>query len=415
MTLADDGFKSRVIGGDGYWPEPPEFFSYSTLREIERCPNQWMLRRARFPDLWDRHGYPDLPSLPALFGDVLHSTLETVIAALVERGCDDASSPEAVEVLRALGGFTAVIVSAITHISSTLESNPRAAHRAPGIIQSLGARTPEIRRRAQALLARARLASRPSNRSSDRPSDAPSQIKDRQLGNGSYAEVVLRASEIGWLGRVDLLTLDESACRIVDYKTGAEDELHHEQVQIYSLLWSLDNVHNPSRRPATELVVAYPDRDDIVEAPNETELRAIRDDVGTRTAGAREELAKRPPWAKPDLDTCPLCPVRHLCEDYWRLLGEAAHSTQSVPVDGFGDFELLVSERNGPRSWLCRSADQVTGRNSERILVFARDHHLGLEPGTTVRLLNGRFHRDLEEGAMTVTVGEGSEIHALGS
>src|ERR1039458_9661242 len=128
MTLADNGFQSLIISSDGYWPQPPDIFSFSTLREIERCPNQWMLRRAQFPDIWNGHGYPDLPSLPALFGKALHSTLETIIAALVERGCHCSASPEAVNILRMLGRFTANISSAIVVMDSTPESNPLSAH-----------------------------------------------------------------------------------------------------------------------------------------------------------------------------------------------------------------------------------------------------------------------------------------------
>jgi hypothetical protein len=411
MTLADSGFQSRIISSDGYWPEPPDIFSYSTLREIERCPNQWMLRRAHFPDIWNGHGYPDLPSLPALFGKVLHSTLETVIAALVECGCDNSSSPEAVDVLRTLGGFTAIITSTIAVIDSALESNPRSAHRAAGFVQGLGARTPELRRRAQAMLARTRLVSRRTERSPDTATKANS----RPLGNGSHAEVLLRANEIGWVGRVDLLTVDDDACQIVDYKTGAEHETHREQVRVYALLWSLDETRNPNGRLATELVVAYPDRDEHVEAPDEAELQAIRANIETRTLAARGELAQRPPHATPHLETCPFCPVRHLCESYWVLLGEAAPSTSTAPVDGFGDFELIVSERNGPRSWLCHSTGQVSEHDAERILVFARNQQFSLEPGAKVRLLNGRFHRDPEERTVTVTVGEASEIHTLSS
>ena len=411
MTLADGRFQSRIIGSDGYWPEPPDVFSYSMLREIEQCPNQWMLRRALFPDIWNGHGYPDLPSLPALLGQVLHSTLETVIAALVERGCDDSSSPEAVDVLRTLGGFSAIIASTITVVGSALESNPRAARRAAGFVQSLGARTPELRRRAQAMLARTRLVSRRAEPSSD----AATKVNSRPLGNGSHAEVLLRANEIGWVGRADLLTLEDDVCQIVDYKTGAKHETHREQVRVYVLLWSLDETRNPNGRLATELVVAYPDRDVHVEAPDEAGLEEIRANVETRTVAARGELAQRPPRATPHLETCPLCPLRHLCESYWSFLAEATPPTPIAPVDGFGDFELIVSERNGPRSWLCRSTGQISEHDAEQILVFAPDQQLGLEPGAKVRLLNGRCHRDPEEQTVTVTVGEASEIYTLRS
>ena len=50
--------------------------------------------------------------------------------------------------------------------------------------------------------------------------------------------------------------------------------------------------------------MAYPDRDEHVEAPDEAELQAIRANVETRTVAARGELAQRPPHAVPRLETC---------------------------------------------------------------------------------------------------------------
>jgi len=411
MTRGDDSFTSEMVGSKGLWPPPPEMFSYSALREIERCPNQWMLRRARFPEFWDQAGYPDLPVLPAVFGDVLHLTLETIIRGMVGSGCTDSSSVEAVAVLRNLGGLTAVISSAIGTIVSALERNPRAGRQLPGIRQALTARTPELRRRTQAMLARARLMPGFANRS-----QAPAQhVDDRGLASGSFAEITLRAKKLSWLGRVDLLTLSENECRLVDYKTGAEHESHQEQVRVYALLWFLDHTLNPNGRFATELVVCYPNHDMVVEAPGLAELAALRAGLERRTETARDALASRPPLAIPDAQSCPLCPVRHLCAEYWSTFGAAPQMGTGSEYDGFGDFQLVVNQRNGPRSWLCRSSPQTAGKNDDQILVFAGDPELALELGSTVRLLNGRFHREPENYATTVTVADTSEIYTVRS
>ena len=63
----------------------------------------------RYPDLWDGRGYPRVPAFAALFGDVVHGALDTIVRALVAAGCESAQSAEAVTVLRQLGGYTAVI------------------------------------------------------------------------------------------------------------------------------------------------------------------------------------------------------------------------------------------------------------------------------------------------------------------
>ena len=44
-----------------------------------------------------------IPALAALFGDVVHDALDTIVKALVAAGCESAQSPEAVTVLRPAG------------------------------------------------------------------------------------------------------------------------------------------------------------------------------------------------------------------------------------------------------------------------------------------------------------------------
>lgn len=65
-----------------------------------------MLRRATYPELWAGHGYPERPTLPALFGDVVHAALETILRAYSASSCTSMRDPLTVEVLRSLGGFS---------------------------------------------------------------------------------------------------------------------------------------------------------------------------------------------------------------------------------------------------------------------------------------------------------------------
>ena len=96
MGLAIDGI-------DGFWAEPPQWFSFSSMLEAEACPRRWGLRRATYPGLWEGKGYPDSPNVAALAGNVVHESLEILIRALVRSGCVSTQDPEAVAVLRSLG------------------------------------------------------------------------------------------------------------------------------------------------------------------------------------------------------------------------------------------------------------------------------------------------------------------------
>jgi len=102
MTGDARTFDTGVHQSIAVLPAPPAHWSYSTLKEIETCPRRYVLGHASYPDLWDDLGYPPLPHSAALFGDVVHASLERIIKDLVGAGCASSASPEAVSVLRDL-------------------------------------------------------------------------------------------------------------------------------------------------------------------------------------------------------------------------------------------------------------------------------------------------------------------------
>ncbi len=55
------GFDTGVQDSSGRWPDLPRAWSYSSLKEAEECPRRWMLRRASYPQIWARQGYPPRP------------------------------------------------------------------------------------------------------------------------------------------------------------------------------------------------------------------------------------------------------------------------------------------------------------------------------------------------------------------
>src|SRR5689334_7739921 len=119
-------FDTGVEGWLGVWPEPPEWQNYSSVKETERCPRRWALKHASYPNVWEEPRFPERPSLPSLLGDVMHAALERILNVLVERNCPSAASACAVEALRELGGFTAVLSDATTARIDGLRANPRA-------------------------------------------------------------------------------------------------------------------------------------------------------------------------------------------------------------------------------------------------------------------------------------------------
>lgn len=403
-----DRILTGIEGGSGYWPPPPSALSYSALAEIERCPRRWMLRHGRYPDLWSRPGYPDNPFLATLRGNVSHAALEVVVRAIATHVCNGHAGPCRVSVLRELGGYSVVLQAVLETTVTALAENPRVAARVGAIRRALTQELPELRRGLQTTIARTQIVAR-----FPRAGNLPSG--HRALGVGSHTEVQLRVPSLSWVGKADLITIDRDVCRITDYKTGAPQQGHEEQLRIYALLWARDPAVNPSGRLATELVASYATHDEVVPAPGPDELAMLEADLRTRSALAMRSLGARPPHANPEADLCYYCPVRQLCADYWEFLRATASSEDATPSERAVDVELAVRERNGPRSWL-GVVRRGLGLAPETAVVLRSDFEESNYPvGGTVRILNVAVARDDASGVVTVSTSGYSEVFRVGT
>lgn len=308
----------------------------------------------------------------------------------------------AVEVLRELGGYSKLIERAIEQQMEALEGNPRAAARIPTLRTSLLARVPDIRRRVQGIIARTELALSPTGET-----EPPEASRRVPLAPGSHPEVELRVAALRFAGRADLVTVTESGCTITDYKTGAADDHHAEQLNTYALLWSRDPELNPHRLPVTRLVVAYATHETVLDGPSNAELDSLAEQLQHRIADADQQLRSRPPPARPAEVLCRFCGVRHLCEDYWQVLrpGRGLAASENV---AFTDCEVLVQSRNGPRSWMVKLEP-----GEELALLRTSTESAGFRLGDRIRLLNLAVGRDDDSGTATLTQTQASEVFVL--
>lgn len=405
MSLPDASqrFASRVEGCDGEWPSSPEWLSYSSFRELEACPRRWMLRRASYPQVWERPGYPEMPFVASVLGDVVHRALQRVLMALVENRCESAASACAVATLKALGGYTAILASVLGDRLVELDGNPRLQHRRDAIERTLRERVPEMRERVQATLSRAHLTPRGLDATASGEARGP-------LPDGSYAELELRAADLRWAGRADLVTIEGSQVQITDYKTGVAEPHHAEQLRLYALLWARDIERNPTGGLASSLVLSYPAAEIEVSPPSENELTLLAEDLGRRKEQALESLSERPPPARPAADLCSHCPVRHLCEDYWDFIDDPALlPTESIPA--FADVQAVVTHRNGPRSWMCDV--QHPSRLRDREVVIRTSEGVEFRPGRAIRILSAISEEDEEHDLLSLTLTSASEVFEL--
>jgi len=389
------------------WPDPPAEMSVSTCAEIEECPRRWALSSAEYPDLWSGRGYPPKLQIAALAGSVVHLALEVITKQITRAGVSSLSDPSATQVLRELGGYTRVVEGCVERILKRYVDNPRAGALIEHAQRTLRGQVPELRARVQSMLSRLRLSKSallPSTASAPKSGGPPARLP---LVNGIYPEVDVRAKSIGWKGKVDLLVLDEKACEITDFKTGAADEAHKFQVRAYAVMWRLDDEINPSGRVVDRLVLAYESQDVNVAAPSASEIDDLSRELLERRLAAEAALAASPPSAHPNTETCRYCGVRQLCDAYW------ASAAQVVSDDGrFGDIELEITGRHGPMSWdgvIVRARDLPPKTST----LLRLSQHYEFKKGTRVRVLDGAIARDSEDNAAPaiVTVSVLSEVY----
>lgn len=405
-------FETEVHGIWGLWPQTPLRWSYSSLRAVEACASQWMLSRAEYPDIWDRHGYPPVPVVSSTFGSVVHRVVERLAKELGAARVTSPETSDAVGVLGSLGGWRAIVLEVIEFELAQLGGNPRVgAERLGRIRDELVRRAPEVADQVKEFLGHGVFSSVSGTRSSavGVASTGEGRASPWRVGSGVYSELELVAEALRIAGRIDLLIVGDAEVDIIDFKTGAESDDHGDQVLIYALLWYLDAGLNPDRRLATGLHVVYPFGERAIEAPDREGLQSLADAVLARIRAADDLTRELPPKANPIEENCRHCRVRHLCEVYWSTFPPPV---KAVPTEQWFDCEVRVLRQNGPRSWF---AETLT-RPAVEVLVRTVEADLALQAGRRVRLLGVQRSQDPDDpDRLVVSMVATSEWYPLGS
>ena len=395
------------------WPAAPSAMSVTGLIEIEACPRRWALASADYPEVWNRRGYPPRLFIASLTGTVIHMALQTITKAFAQSGRTSLQDAGAVEVMRSLGGYTKVINDCVQNVLRRFTGNPRATPMLEIAARSLNSRVPEIRTKAQTLLGRIKLHGGETGSKSVRAGKARVGLP---LGPGTYPELELRAPRIGWHGTADLLILSAQGCEIVDFKTGAPDDAHKFQLRVYALLWSRDSELNPTGRLVDKLTISYQSGEAKVDPPTATELDALESDLVERSRTAATALSAVPPQARPTIDNCRYCAVRHLCDEYWQPTTVQALTATAPSEAPFRDLQIIIVARHGPSSW-DGVIEHSQGTEPEKpiLLRTSSGSELHCANGDRIRVLDALVSPTAEnDGApMVVTMNTMSEAFVL--
>lgn len=387
-----DSFET-AINVSGSWPTPPTLWSFSALEEVAACPRRYALKRASYPDLWSRPGYPERVSEAGLIGVVVHEAVQIVLMALNRAGCASLADEKAVAVVRRLGGYSELATRALdTHLEK-LTPNPRMSVQVDRLRQRLGHRCAEMRQAIQALVSQSPIIhTKPDEvgaRSADRPVSS-------LLAVGTHPEATLVAQADRFTGRLDLLAVHPEHVDIIDFKTGEHSKRHTRQLQLYGLLWLLDKAANPNRLPVRSLTLAYVNDRTTVAIPDDWE--ALRTKLQEEIAAADDLVRQRPPRASPSAE-CWHCPVRQMCDEYWR-----SAFVDRDPGVIVTDAEIRILSSNGPTSW--RGTMGVDGTD----VLLRTNHEASLQPGETVRILDLLASKSEDFDGLILTLTQGSEV-----
>lgn len=409
MTSEGARFETDVTGIWGHWPTTPAFWTYSSLTEMEACPRRWMLSRATYPELWNRRGYPGLPVVSALFGNVVHGVIEQLAQTLADAGMERATPGAVVGVLGDLGGWNRIVIEEIGNQLAGFEDNPRvSAARIERVREELIRRAPQAADQVKVFLQRGALpvSRRPPNaEAANLPNRAPRRFP---AAPGAHSECEVCAEALRLTGRIDLLVIDDGAVTIIDFKTGEEVASHDDQLRIYALLWDLDVTINPDHRPVTKLEIAYPSHTRSVDPLDQIGLRNLQVSVADRIAAADAFTTAAQPTAAPSPQVCQYCKVKHMCDAYWTSIPP---TVSTVTTDEWFDFEGRVLKPQGTRSWYFEPSDK-----SAQVLVRTVDTNVAFPVGDKVRLLGVRRTIDPDqEDRLVISMVSTSEWYPVSS
>jgi PD-(D/E)XK nuclease superfamily len=372
-------------------PQPPDHWSYSSLKAWRECPRRWWLERCTYPNVEGKF-YPAPVSAAALEGQLIHEVVEAWAKA-IRRG----ENP---------GSMRLRFKLAIREAISALKNNARVDPARVAAAVSLDACVAKAYDFTRDLELLASYLQTPSGGGEKVVQEAPSGAEGAPSGAEEFWITVDDPPLRGQLDRVRNGV-------ITDYKTGAPDAAHAKQVFFYAVLWWLKYSEVPQRLelryPATVLSVPVPGPDELDEAA--AALRAeIEDASGIFQSGR--------PAARPDTERCRYCPVRQLCDEYWkspftaelRLGGEAGLS-QTHDTNKFGDVQLnqIQTDRRADGALFGEAlADEI---GTVRLRIGAHLCPAATETIARARILAVKMIA--EDGGLVITTTTGTEAFWL--
>ena len=386
------------LRGPTAWAGPPDVFSFSSLRDIEQCPLKWQLLRSQYGDL---SGFPARPNPAAVEGEIVHEVVERLFKAMGLAGFP-APGTERFRATAAAFGVLGAVRALVDAHEQAVAAHPR------GGGFRLRSSAAELANRAKRLFRAEYTSDSAPLPRSETPTVGPTvpaaTAPDPAAlleSRGVLSAVWLRHPRIPYVGVVDLVHGTRTAPVIVEFKTGAPNVLHRQQLIAYALLWWRRTGQLP-----VSAQLRYPARSEAI-SPCEGDLASLEGELEARITSLQDVLSRSPGEARPG-EYCRLCDVRQFCDAYWAERARAVLPLGRRSGGAWLDVELIVTGTAG-----ASGLDAVSLDGMGVPLLFAEERaivHGPFEDGEVLRVLSGRVSDD--GSALEVT--RASEVFHVG-
>jgi hypothetical protein len=384
----------EIPSNPGNFTGEHRIWSASTLNEVEECPKRFALRRASFPEIWSRAGFPNRISTAQVKGIVVHEVVSMIMNSV--QNSSELPEMSVMSFLKERGGYLELLKITLEKELQSAGSNPRAELMVESIKREILADLSELRGQVQYFVKESinkvpGLSVRVSKLEINNRASTTFQI---QPINSEYQIV---DSEFPIEGYLDLLLTHEDIDHIIDYKTSKtiHDE-YWDQLSLYAWLWnrSAKNLRKGDCRI------------EIISGANLSESRVIKiEDLPTiqinvldRIQSAEQAITGEIA-AKPSIDSCRFCAVKVLCNPYWNM-----NENQSIEAK-WSDMRIRTMENLGGNAWRLSILSDVT---PAMLIVGDRDDG-SIAIGQEFRLLNAYKNED-EETGVVIRLSQNSEI-----
>jgi CRISPR/Cas system-associated exonuclease Cas4 (RecB family) len=369
-------------------------WSASTLNEIEECPKRFALRRASFPEIWSRAGFPNRINAAQVKGIVVHEVVSMIMNSV--QNSSELAEKSVMAFLKERGGYLELLKIILDKELQSANSNPRAELMVETIKREILADLSELRSQVQYFVKESisKLPT-PSSRVENEEINEMQSTTFQILPINSEYKIV--DSEFPIEGYLDLLVTNEDIDHIIDYKTSKtiHDE-YWDQLSLYAWLWYRSAKN--SRKGDCRIEVISGANLSAYRVIKIEDFPAIQKNVLDRIKNAELSITGEVA-AKPSVDTCKFCAVKVVCHPYWNM-----NENQSTEAKWL-DLRIRTMGSLGGNAW---SVSILSDGTPAMLIAGDRDDG-SIEVGQELRLLNAYKNEDVETGVV-IRLSQNSEI-----